>query len=105
MEEKPMFPINIDKCPNCGSTRRIANEVLEIEKEKGKIGPKVVSFLFQHQSLITDPAKTVLSAPIIMSFFDVCVDCGTVYCIHAEVKTAMPGQTPGGPAGQGFSTS
>ncbi len=103
MENELRFPLNFTQCPTCGSTRRLANEVLEGEKEKGRVGPAANAFLFMHQSAIMDARKTVLSAPVILSFHDACVDCGTVYCIHTEVKVGTPGtQRPGGP---GFSTS
>lgn len=85
------LPIEFKECPNCGSDKRIANEILENEKAKGKTGKDANAYLFMHQSLIADPAKTILSAPLITAFFDACMVCGTVYCVHMDVKTAMPG--------------
>lgn len=97
-QEKPEFPKEFNQCPNCGSTRRIANEVLQTEKDKEKIREQVKAFMFQTQCLIVDQTKAWLSAPMILAWYDVCVDCGTFYCIHANVKTAMPQM--GKPKGQ-----
>ncbi len=104
--EEIKFPLSFTQCPVCGSIRRVANEILNSEKEKGKVGLEISAFLFQHQSLIADARKTILSAPMITSMYDVCVDCGTVYCIHVQVGTAVPGAAPGKPpSGSGFSLS
>ena len=95
MEEQPeeiKFPLHFTVCPNCGSTRFVANEVLKKEKEKGKISPNIQNaFLFSHNSAILDATRTVLSAPVIVTFFDSCADCGTVVAVHTELKTGVPG--------------
>lgn len=94
--------LDFAQCPNCESTKHVANEVLQEQIEKGRMPKDSKAFLFQHQSIIAKSMQW-LSAPIILSFYDVCADCGTVYCIHAEVQTAIQGgkNMPGG----GFSTS
>lgn len=95
-EQKELkFPKDFTECPNCKSTKLIAAEVLRMEREKGKISPHITNaFLFQHQSAVLDPSRTVLSAPIILTFFDACAKCGTVICVHADVKTGVPGVKP-----------
>jgi len=97
------FPITFDKCPNCESERKLANEVLNQEKEKGKIGLEVSAFIFQNQSLIVDMRKTWFTAPMIITTYDVCLDCGTVYCIKVDVQTTTPQYRK--PPEQGFSRS
>lgn len=48
-------PLDFTKCPVCGSTRRIANEVLKEQIEKGKMPQSSHAFLFSHQSVIAKP--------------------------------------------------
>ena len=83
--------LDFTQCPNCGGEKSLANQVMQEEVAKGKIPKTTKAFLFQHQSIISNPTGQWLSAPMILSFYDVCVDCGTVYCIHAEVRTAVLG--------------
>ncbi len=90
MVDEIRFPLNFTQCPNCGSERRVAGEVLETEKEKGKAKAEIISFLFQHQSVIA-ASPHFLSAPMVTTFYDACTDCGTVYCIRAQVQTVIPG--------------
>lgn len=92
--EEVKFPLSFNKCPSCGGKRRVSDEVLKGEIAKGKAGEDIHSFLFQYQSAINDPRRTVLSVPVIISFFDVCVDCGTVYCINAQVASGVLGEKP-----------
>jgi len=102
MESKPTA-LNFTQCPNCGGERFQAAEVLKGQIEKGAMPKNSHAFLFQHQSLITQN-QNFLSAPMVLSFYDVCMDCGTVVCIHSEVRTAVAGgKMPN--AGQGFSRS
>ena len=92
--EELKFPVDFTSCPNCGSTRRIAEEVMNREKEKGKIGQEAKTFAFMQQSLIADPRKPFIAAPILLTMYDICADCGTVYCVHAELGTATPKMKP-----------
>ena len=80
------------QCPNCQSTKRVAGEVLLRQIEAGKMPKTSIAYLFTHQSVIA--AGTWLSAPMIISYYDVCEDCGTVYCIHVEERVAVAGAKP-----------
>ena len=90
MLEELHFPIDFDKCPVCGSTRRVAEEIMKEEIEKGKIGEGIKAAVTIFQAIITDPRKLQLSVPVLITAIDVCADCGTVYCIHAEKRTGTP---------------
>jgi len=92
------------QCPVCESTRRVANEVLEREKELGKQPEKVGTYLFNYQSIVAANMNW-LSAPAIFSAFDVCADCGTVYCVQFEIKTVVQGGQNMPKAGGQFSLS
>ena len=99
-EKKPDFPKEFSQCPSCGSTDRVANHVLQQLKDAKKAGPNMIAFIYKTQSLIMDQTKNQLSAPLVKAFYDICVECGTYYCIHVEVKVAIPQlgkeQTQGG---------
>jgi len=100
------FPLDFTNCPNCNSDRRLSNIILEQEKEKGKMPKESQAFLFTHTSIIAHPNGRWLTAPALITFYDACVDCGTMYCVHAELGTATPGAGPQAPkANIPFSTS
>jgi len=80
------FPI----CPYCGSTERLAGTTLAKQIEKGVMPKESTAYLFTHQSIIAKDMKW-LSAPVIISFYDVCEKCGATWCIHAEIHTAVQG--------------
>ena len=101
------FPtLDFKKCPNpeCGSVRRIAHEVAKKLIEEGKLPKGTNAYLYNHQSIL---AKNMnwLSATMILSYYDACMDCGTVYCIHSEVRIVVQGMEPSAGAGKQFSTS
>lgn len=90
-EPTPIFPLNFTQCPNCESENRMAGTVLKQEKAKGKLKKEVNAWLFAHQSIVAGQPGTWISAPVITSYYDACVDCGTVYCVHAGLGTVVPG--------------
>ena len=87
-EKTISFPLTFDKCPSCGSTDRIANIIGEQEKAKGKIRKIATCVAFMQTMIITDPVIAVISAPSLTIGYDVCAECGTVYCVFAEVAQA-----------------
>jgi len=97
MEEELKFPLEFKTCPNCGSTRRVAGTIAEQEREKGKISKEVQACIKQVTCIIADPRMVTLQAPAIIAFVDICADCGTMYCIRAQLGTA----TPSSPSGKG----
>ena len=84
--------INFTVCPNpdCKSTRLQANEVLQKQIEKGAMPKNSKAFLYMYKSIIAQE-KSWLSAPMVVSYYDACMDCGTVLCIHSEVITIVAG--------------
>lgn len=98
MVEELKFPLSWTKCPACGSEARVGEIMLKNEQEKGRVGLDAKPHLFHEQTLFADPRKPILSIPVVYSFYDVCADCGMVYCIHMEKAEARPqmGPPPGG---------
>ena len=89
MTEELQFPFNFSSCPNCGSTRRIAETVTKEEISKGKIKEGSRTAMFVMKSVVHDPDKaTKLLAPqkviVLLAVADICADCGTMYAINVE---------------------
>ena len=103
-DEFAQWPKEFKFCQACGGTETIANDIIQAEKDAGKCGENVIAFLYQHQSLIRDIAKTSLSAPLVTTFYDGCSQCGTVRIVHVNVQQAMIGGSMPKPP-TGFSTS
>ena len=97
-EEKELkFPIEHDKCPVCGSRRRVANEVKKQEMAKKKVRENAQFALGKYKAGITDPGIITLACPIITSLIDVCVDCGCAWspitmCEEQQVAGMMENQ-------------
>ena len=104
------FPITFDKCPNCGSNKRIAEIVTNEEIEKGRIEPGNKTAFMIAKTVITDPKtlKFIISSKevvVLLGAFDACADCGTLYCISASKGTGTVGtqaMTPTGKMPPGF---
>lgn len=84
------YPITFEECPNCGSKRKMAQEVIDEQIEEGRAGEGTQAWLFTHQSIIADMTRRHIQMPMVLTFYDVCVDCGTAYCIRAEKTMATP---------------
>lgn len=94
MDTNQIKKLEFKQCPNCGGTKRVAQEVLEQEHMDGKCVDVKAAFLYQYKSLIAPPDGRFLSAKVVISFYDVCEDCGTVYVPYVEVRTAVQGMMP-----------
>jgi hypothetical protein len=93
-----------DKCPNCGSERRVTDTVREELIQDGKWRPEVASVAINQPVPMIDPGKQVLSFPLIMANIDICEECGTLWAYRAtcavQVTTGQqqkgrPGFPPG----------
>ena len=82
--------LDFDTCPNCLSTRRVANEVMEELKASGQAREEMKAFLFNHTTIVADQSKRSLTVPVVQSYYDACADCGTVYVVHVEYGKAAP---------------
>ena len=113
---KQQIIAEFEKCPNCGSTRRLAEEVAVEQREKGMMGKGLKYGLHQLGGPILDPRRVNkmlvgTKIPTVTALLDVCLDCGTIYAVRLErgevplgavVAQPPPGQPPPGfvpPAG------
>lgn len=90
----PEGPLDFTTCPNCGSERRVAEEVLKAEQKEGRCVGLNRAWLHAFTSQIAPPGGGFLSCKVIFTFLDACADCGTIYVVHSESKTAMQGMNP-----------
>lgn len=104
MASEPLtFPLKWDKCPVCGSTRRVVETVKDEAAAKGKVGQDLKTALIQVQLPVIDPRKvsSQLTATILTAFIDICQDCGAAYCIEMNrseqpINVKVVGQLPPG---------
>lgn len=104
---------SFDKCPVCGSERRLMGELVKEQKEKGKMPEDTQACLQLLSAAAFSPmsAATTLigeKVPTGTAILDACLDCGTVYAVQllrGEVRLQiqqmpMQGQQMG--PGMGF---
>ena len=93
MENKPVglnFPLDFPQCPNCGSKRRVADEVMKELKAAGRAKQEDSSAIVIWQTIVANPHFALFSVPVIISLIDICADCGTVRCFHVEKGQRTP---------------
>lgn len=88
-----------NKCPCCGSTRTVSDEVIKMDKVKqppnAKFGTELKS------SALVNPATMAgrLTVPVLNVVTDICFDCGAIYAKyingHNELLSNL--QQPGQP--------
>ncbi len=81
------FPIYFAFCPNCDESETIANLACEGEtslpEEAHHATEQVITVIQNPATIIT------LTVKVLISYYDVCVRCGTRYCTKAEIG-ALP---------------
>lgn len=87
------YPKRFDVCPNCGSMVRIVESEAKAEEEKGNITAGLPAACMVTNSVIFDPTKVSIIAPkefpMITARFDICADCGTLYCVYVDKVKGM----------------
>ena len=87
------YPVKFKSCPSCGSESRIVETEAEEEISKGnlKVGTKIP--ILVSRTALFNPADTSIIArktiPMLIGYYDVCSECGTLYCIEIQKGTAI----------------
>ena len=87
------YPIKFKACPLCGSESRIVETETQslISSRDLAVGTRIPAMI--SKSTLFDPASTHVLArkevPVLMGFYDVCTDCGTVYCVEMQKVKAL----------------
>lgn len=93
MEKEIKFPLIFNKCPNpkCGSTRTVISEI------RKQYSPKVEGEPDQALTVIATPVASRaemlfgnIAVPWLEEWLTTCADCGTVYCMMANVEKRIP---------------
>lgn len=88
------YPKKFSVCPCCKSPRRIIEEEVLEEIAAGRldIGARV-PILVTQAALFNPNSKTKLLArkqiPVMIGFYDVCSECGTLYCVEMQKQTTI----------------
>lgn len=102
------YPLKFEACPNCSSKSRVAEETAAEEVGSGhlKVGTRIAVII--SRTAVFDPSDTTIIAkreiPILTGFYDVCAECGTMYCVEMQkgMGVAEPQVKRPGGDGRGF---
>lgn len=104
MNEKPTVIATFDKCPNCGSTERLAESLAKEVKERGLMRQELENYVHILDGVIQDPQRASMlpigsSMPAFTAHMDICRNCGAYYSVKILGGRAvkMPGPPPRGP--------
>lgn len=90
------YPKKFPACPVCGSINKIVEQEVLSELAKGNVKSVEKIGVISFNTTIFDPSAVKIFAPVefpvITTRFDVCADCGILYCV--EVERTMGKATP-----------
>ena len=102
---EPVYPIVFEKCPHCGSTRKLGIEAIQLLKDQLLLhkdsfpGGMMLQVPMLDQNHPPKVMSSVVKFKVLSIFYDVC-ECGTMYCTKFEITDgAIMQQAP--PMGPG----
>ena len=99
------YPATFSKCPVCGSVDRFGELVTQEEIEKGNLPEDSRTAIMLSRTMVFNPKDNRIlllrkEVPVLIGIFDVCCNCGCLYCISMEkglgVIQPQVGPRPGG---------
>lgn len=98
-EEKPKMtlPVVFEKCPHCEGTKRLGISYFNQLRDEGLMHKDSFTAGLMHQIPLVDQAHPpailaqMIKIKVLYIYWDVCADCGTMYCTKFEAKD-MPAQ-------------
>lgn len=86
--------LKFSQCPVCKGTNRIVENVVKSEIESGRLKPNSRIPVFITKSAMFDPndKSKILARKqvvVLIGFYDVCEDCGTIYCMEMTKQLAF----------------
>ncbi len=87
------YPIKFEICPLCGSESRILETETQLLISSGDlaVGTKIPAMI-SNTALFNPPSTHILArkeVPVLTGFYDVCADCGMVYCVEMHKGAAL----------------
>ena len=88
------YPKIFEACPVCKNKVRIVESERNAQVEAGVMNPKATIPALFTQSFMFDPNdKSIILArrqvPMLLASYDICSECGTLYCTRVEKKMIM----------------
>ena len=74
------------KCPQCHSEKRVLNRVYEILDSRGVKYSSDICFFRREIRQLIPPQKAILTMPVAIFYYDICMDCGTEYCFRVDMQ-------------------
>jgi hypothetical protein len=87
MEYPKKFPV----CPHCGSMVRVIESEAMQELAKGNLKVVTRASCLTTETAIFDPTSPIIAArdvPVVRAFYDICADCGSLYCVEIDKASA-----------------
>ncbi len=88
------YPVIFSNCPVCGSIERFMELETQEEIKKGNLPQDSRIAVMVSRTILFDPKDNRIllfrkEAPVLVGIFDVCTQCGTLYCIEMQRGTAV----------------
>jgi rRNA maturation protein Nop10 len=85
-----VYPMEYEKCPNCGCKERVVEVEVNAEKALGKIPQdRFAASNMKFLPIVDAIAGNYISAPVLTVFEDICAECGKEYP-HYITRQVMP---------------
>lgn len=76
------------KCTNCGGSERAFDVAHKALEERGLHGHMELCFRMREVIPLVDVKAAVLTAPVVVLYWDHCVDCGQLYVFRIDTQDA-----------------
>ena len=88
------YPKRFESCPSCGSTGKFGEIETVEEIKKGNLPKDSRTAIMLSKTMIFNPqdSKVLLfrrEVPVLIGVFDVCVNCGCLYCVEMQKGVGM----------------
>ena len=98
------YPIRFESCPSCGSTEKFGEIETQEEIVKGNLPQDSKTAIMLSKTMIFNPKDNRVllfrkQVPVLIGVFDVCCNCGCLYCVEMQRGTGVVEPQVGPPGG------